>query len=141
MRRLALSIVALLAASLSTPTGAWAQESPPADSTAALPTEWSTYYVVLLTEGPASAERWPSDSLQALMGRHIQYQLRLQRSGQAVAGGGFGGDADGAVGMTLLRAESREEAERLAASDPAVEAGRFSAAVYTWYVPAGRLPE
>lgn len=133
-------IAAFLLAAL--PAGSvQAQEASVADSTIALPAEWSTYYVVLLREGPAGAAGLPADEGQAVMSRHIQYQLRLQRNGQAVAGGGFGQQHEGVVGMTLLRAGSLEEAERLAKADPAAAAGRFLAVVYEWYVPAGRLPE
>lgn len=141
MIRCCLLIVGLLVASSWGAGAARAQEQPPADASVALPTEWSTYYVVLLREGPAYADERPADSLQALMSRHIQYQLRLQQSGQALAGGGFGEAQDGVIGLTLLRAASLEEAARLARADPAVAAGRLSAVVYAWYVPAGRLPE
>ncbi len=134
-------VAALLAALIFFPTEARAQEEPAADSAIPLPTEWDTYYVVLLKEGPAYGAKLSTDSLRSLMNRHIQYQLRLQKSGDAVAGGGFGGAKDGVIGMTLLRAASLDEAERLAGADPAVEAGRFSAVVYEWYVPGGRLPE
>lgn len=93
--------------------------------------------MVLLREGPNDA----ADEDQEVVNRHIQYQLRLQQTGQAIAGGGFGHVQDGIIGLTLLRVDSLEEAERLAASDPAVEAGRLSAVVSAWYVPARRIPE
>lgn len=112
-----------------------------ADSSLALPSEWSTYYVVLVKPGPVGADTRPADSLNALMSRHIQYQLRLQASGRAIAAGGFGGITAGMTGMTLLRAESREEAVHVAEGDPAVAAGHFAVEVAEWYVPAGRLPD
>ena len=141
MIRCCLLIVLLLAAH---PLGAAEvrePERPPSGPAIALPTQWSTYYVVLLKKGPSSGNEPSAESSQTLMNEHIQYQLRLQQSGQALAGGGFKPLGDDVVGMTLLRAESLAEAERLARADPAVAAGRFSAVVYEWYVPAGRFSE
>lgn len=103
------------------------------------PTEWDTYYVVMLKEGPEFAAERSAESLQALMNDHIQYQLRLQESGQALASGGFGQVKEGMVGLTLLAVDSQAEAERIAKDDPAVAEGRFAAVVHEWYVPAGRL--
>lgn len=103
------------------------------------PTEWDTYYVVMLKEGPEFAAERSAESLQALMNDHIQYQLRLQESGQALASGGFGQVKEGMVGLTLLAVGSQAEAERIAKDDPAVADGRFAAIVHEWYVPAGRL--
>lgn len=42
---------------------------------------------------------------------------------------------DGPVGMTLLQVSSKEEAERIATNDPAVQAGLLKVQVKTWYVP------
>lgn len=134
----------LLGALLFGPLGVVAQDPAPAseDSTLALPTAWDTVYLVLLSPGPtASAARAP-EALQALMQAHIQYQLRLQQRGQAIAAGGLAPDsASSLIGLTILRAASPEEALRLAQADPAVAAGHFAAAVRAWYVPAGQLPE
>lgn len=140
MTRFFLLIVSLLVACSVSTGDACAQQQESADSTIALPTQWDTYYVVLLKEGSTDVRERSSDSLQVLMNHHIQYQLRLQQSGQAVASGGFGQAKDGFIGMSLLKAASLEEAECLAQADPAVKAGRFSAVVYAWHVPSGRLP-
>ncbi len=137
MTRFCLTLAGALAL-LSLPARA---QTPPPATTIALPTQWSTFYVVLLTHGPGYDAEQPAEDVRALMQRHIQYQLRLQQHGRAVAGGGFGQAREGLVGMTLLRAGSLEEAERLARADPAVEAGRLAAEVFAWYVPAGRIPE
>ncbi|MCC5879780.1 MAG: hypothetical protein JJU03_07795 [Idiomarina sp.] len=104
-----------------------------------MPSDWDTLYVVLLTEGPEYDDNSAPAETQATMYQHIQYQLGLQDSGKAIAGGGFGEASDGMIGLTLLRAESLEEAQRIANDDPAVVAGRFHALVKTWYIPDGRL--
>lgn len=139
--RTALLIVLLLAVLPLLSQMARAQNDPSAESKIELPTEWSTYYVVLLKDGPVSADELGADTLAAIMNSHIQYQLRLQEFGDALAGGGFGQSTDGVIGMTLLRAPSLEEAERVAGEDPAVAAGRLEPVVYEWYVPAGLLPD
>lgn len=95
--------------------------------------------VMLLGEGDQFSVDLPAAELQQLMGDHIQYQLRLQRDGVAIAGGGFSQSEDGLIGLTLLRTSSLEEAQRIANADPAVQAKRFKATVREWWVPAGRL--
>ncbi|RUO34802.1 YciI family protein [Aliidiomarina soli] len=104
-----------------------------------MPTNWDTFYAVVVKQGPNHADDTDPAVTQAIMHQHIQYQLGLQHSGTAVAAGGFADASDGISGLTLLRAESLEDAERIANSDPAVQAGRFSVVVKTWYVPGGRL--
>jgi uncharacterized protein YciI len=105
-----------------------------------IPQEWSTHYVVLLEQD--SAYRAPSDSAaQAVLQAHIQYQLRAQADGRSIVAGPFAPAAgDRLVGMTVVRADSAAAAERWAAADPAVQAGRFRATVRAWTTPAGRLP-
>jgi uncharacterized protein len=103
------------------------------------PAAWSTYFMVFLHDGPQTQDRSPA-AARALQG-HIQYQLRLQADGHAVAAGGLG-PATGTdlAGLTVLRVASLEEAVRLAENDPAVRFGRFRAVVRPWYVPRGLLP-
>ncbi|RUO19973.1 hypothetical protein CWE08_08635 [Aliidiomarina iranensis] len=106
-----------------------------------LPTEWDSYYVVLVKQGPNFAELQGSEGLRALMFAHIQYQLGLQKDGIALSAGGFAEAKEGIAGLTILRASSLEEAEQIAHADPAVKAGRFAVVVYQWYVPGGSLGE
>ncbi len=110
------------------------------------PTEWATRFVVLLARNPSYR---PGDTTAelALTERHIQYTLKLQHEGTALVAGPFGAGvaatpaaADGPIGMTLLRVRDLAAAERIAAQDPAVAAGRLIATVREWTVPAGRLP-
>lgn len=105
------------------------------------PTEWATRFVVLLERNPAYRPGDTSAEL-ALTERHIQYTLKLQHEGSAVAAGPFvvGEPSSALVGMTLLRVRDLAAAERIAAQDPAVVAGRLIATVREWTVPAGRLP-
>jgi uncharacterized protein YciI len=103
------------------------------------PAAWSTYFMVFLHDGPQTRDRSPAAS-RALQG-HIQYQLRLQADGHAIAAGGLG-PATGTdlAGLVVLRVARLEDAVRLAENDPAVRFGRFRAVVRPWYVPSGLLP-
>ncbi len=113
--------------------------SPLGSATLPLPSEWQTLYAAFqtpLSGGPALNE----EALKLLDMLHIQYQLRLQADGRAVAGGGFGdGTGEGPVGMTLLCADSLADAKALAEADPAVQFGQRRVVVREWYVPAGRV--
>lgn len=108
-----------------------------------LPERWDLRYVVLLERDPAWTAPTDPAMAEALTLAHIQYNLRLQRDGIATAAGplvpGLAAD-DRTVGMTLLRAPDLQSARRIAAEDPAVKAGRLTATVREWRVPAGRLP-
>ncbi len=105
-----------------------------------VPTEWTTHYAWFLVANPdhrPTSHR--ADSV--LTAAHIQYQLRLQRDGQAIVAGGFGpGEDDRLIGLTILRAPDLDSARALAEADPAVRAGRLLARVREWWVPSGRLP-
>ena len=71
-----------------------------------LPQKWDTVYVWFLVTNP---EYSPSsgEAERALTSAHIQYQLRLQESGQAIAAGGLGeGPVESVIGMTILRADN-----------------------------------
>lgn len=106
-----------------------------------MPNAWDQRFVVLYARDPAYR---PGDAAAetALTEQHIQYTLRLQQDGTALAAGRFEGGAedDAPIGMTLLRVRDLAAAERIAAADPAVVAGRLTASVREWTVPAGKLP-
>jgi uncharacterized protein len=56
-----------------------------------------------------------------------------------VVAGPFGDDGR-LRGIFVFKVSSLEEANALAATDPAVQAGRLSIVMRTWYVPEGILP-
>ncbi len=108
----------------------------------------STYFLAFLYPGPAYDGFPPKTPEQAAIQQaHMAYVWRIQQpGGPAIAGGPVVSEGVAAgseappVGMSILRCKSQAEAERVAASDPGVAAGRFRAIVYRWLVPAGRLP-
>ena len=104
-----------------------------------LPTEWSTHFAWFLIANPDyTSSSATADSI--LSAQHIQYQLLLVEEGKAIAAGGFGPlPGDSIVGMTILRANTKEEAIHLAEGDPAVRAGRLLAVVREWWVPTEQL--
>ncbi len=114
------------------PAHAQAQDLP-------LPTEWSTHYAWFLESNPAYEPQ--ADSAEsALTAAHIQYQLRLQRDGHAIAAGGLAPrEGDPVIGLTILRAATLADAQAMAEADPAVRAGRILARVREWWVPTAQL--
>ncbi len=111
--------------------------SPLGSAALPMPQEWDTLYAAFLTPiegGPALNE----EALRLLEMLHIQYQLRLQADGRAIAAGGLGA-GEGPVGMTLLCASSLADAKALATADPSVQFGQRRVEVREWTIPAGRV--
>jgi len=106
-----------------------------------LPKEWETVYACFLGAN-LDYVAGTADQESALTMAHMQYQLRLQADGKAIAAGGIGQGqgADMIIGLTIIRAVDLAEAQSLANNDPAVKAGRLQAWVREWWVPAGKLP-
>jgi uncharacterized protein YciI len=106
------------------------------DAPIPLPQAWDTSYVVLLEANPAYRPGSAEEG-QAVLQRHLQYQLRLIADGRTIMGGPLVRQ-EGAqlVGMTVLRAGSAAEAEAIATADPGVSSGLFRATVRTWTTPA-----
>lgn len=134
---IAWSIVACIAAmagSVGTlPAAAQAEDS-------ATSRDWTEVYVVLLRPGPERQAPRSEEERGRLLQAHIAYQLELQDEGTAVAAGGFDPADERLLGMTILHADSHQEAVTIAEADPAVAAGLVAVEVRTWWVLAGRLP-
>jgi uncharacterized protein YciI len=101
-----------------------------------LPQAWDTAYVVLLER---NAEYRPASeaAAQDLFQRHLQYQLRLIAEDHTIRGGPLVQEPNAAiVGISVLRARSKADAEALAHADPAVREGLMRATVRVWTTPA-----
>ena len=82
MRKLNTSTARILLALWLLPVAAAAQDLP-------MPTDWDTVYAWFLVANPEHV-RGDDAHEAAVTHDHIQYQLRLQQDGLAVAGGGLG---------------------------------------------------
>ena len=97
-----------------------------------------TVYLVLLKKGPAwTAEVTPAtESIQAAHMANIRAMWQAQKL--VVAGPVQDPELRG---IFVWKAGSLDDAKALAASDPAVKAGRLVPVVYPWWVEKGGLPE
>lgn len=101
-----------------------------------LPTEFDTVYLVHLEPGRTPvAGKADGEAIAA----HIQFYLRLQEEGRAVAAGPVQDGERKLAGAAILRADSAQAARELAESDPGAKAGLFRVRVLPWSVPKGRL--
>ncbi len=66
---------------------------------------------------------------QGLRPAHVEFLDRKQREGAIFARGRF---SDGAGGLVIYRAESLEEARKIAESDPYVKNGARSLELHEW---------
>jgi uncharacterized protein YciI len=98
------------------------------------------YYMGFLTRGAA----WTPEVTEAtkkLQEAHLANITRLAEDGRLLIAGPFSyeaTDADQSLrGIFIFDTETRAEAEELAATDPAVKAGRLQIRVIPWYGPYG----
>jgi uncharacterized protein YciI len=96
-------------------------------------------YLVFLYRGPAYTSSPLTPDERAMMDAHASYVWDLYQRGIALAAGPVLGGAEPAelVSMTVLRAQTAAEAERLAMQDPAVQGRHFRAVLRPWLLPAG----
>lgn len=86
------------------------------------------YFVLFHTPG----EKWAANvSFREQPGvmEHVQYMAGFVQSNRLVMGGPF---LDDSGGMMVMKAESLEEAERLAHADPSVQEGLLKVSVKPW---------
>jgi uncharacterized protein YciI len=105
---------------------------------AASPMKMTTAYIGFLTRGAKwTPEKTPQT--EALQKAHMANINRLAETKKLVVAGPFG-DNGQLRGIFVFRVASLEEAKELAATDPAVQAGRLSIDMHPWLVPEGILP-
>ena len=104
----------------------------------ASPPKMTTAYLAFLMRGPKwTPEKTPAT--EALQKAHMANIVRLSELKKLVVAGPFGDDGRFA-GIFVFRVGSLAEAEALAATDPAVKAGRLVLDLHPWVVPEGILP-
>ena len=102
------------------------------------PIKFATAYLAFLTRGPKwTPERTPQS--EEIQKAHMGNINRLAETKKLVVAGPFG-DNGQLRGIFVFKVASLEEAKGLAATDPAVKAGRLALDVHTWLVPEGILP-
>jgi len=97
-------------------------------------------FFVLLKKGPAwTAER--TDATAAIQAGHMANIKRLWDEKKMIIAGPSGDETGDLRGIFVFQAATRAEAEALAATDPAIKAGRLVPEVHSWWVEKRALPE
>lgn len=93
--------------------------------------EMATYYLVLLYRGPKSTGEQTPET-QRIQEAHMANIGRMSDEGKLIMAGPMA-DEGKLRGIFVFRVGSLEEAQALAAADPAVMAGRLVAEVHPWF--------
>ena len=102
------------------------------------PQKTMTAYLAFLVRG----EKWTPEKTpqtEAIQKAHLDNINKLAEMKKLVVAGPFG-DNGTLRGIFVFRVNSIEEARELAATDPAVQAGRLALQIHPWVVPEGILP-
>src|SRR5688572_17858720 len=127
--------VSFLALSLAASAAA---QTPPAETKPAAPPAMAKVYLVLLKKGPAwTAEK--TDATKAIQAGHMANIERLWKEKKLIVAGPGGDDGD-MRGVFVFDTDSLDEAKALAASDPAVKAGRLAPEFHSWWIERKALP-
>ena len=93
--------------------------------------EMTTYYVALLYRGPKWTPQETPET-RAIQDGHMANIQRLAQEGKLLLAGPFTDNGD-LRGIFVFKVGSIEEAQELAAADPAVKAGRLRLDIHPWY--------
>jgi uncharacterized protein YciI len=108
--------------------------------TAEPPDEFDVYELVILRR-PDDAPPLDDEAAELLQRQHLGHFASMKEAGYMRVAGPLDNQPDESWrGICLYQVGSLEEARRLAESDPAVRAGRFSIDVMNWYTAKGALP-
>ena len=99
-----------------------------------------TVYLTLLKKGPKwTAEK--TEATKAIQEGHMANIMRLWKEKKMFVAGPIEDPTGDLRGIFIINATSLDEAKALAATDPAVKAGRLEPVVYPWWVEARALPQ
>lgn len=99
-----------------------------------------SYWMGMIKQGPNYFAEVSDADRSSLQAAHLARIGEIAAEGKMILAGPFGpqeGADDPLIGLFLYTVESREEAEALAASDPAVAAGRLRVEIVEWYGVSG----
>jgi uncharacterized protein YciI len=103
-----------------------------------VPIKLTTAYLAFLTRG----DKWTPEktpATEAIQKAHLANMQKLADMKKLVVAGPFG-DNGTLRGIFVFKVDSIDEARSLAATDPAVQAGRLALQIHPWVVPEGILP-
>ncbi len=128
-----LPCLALLLALAVTPARAADAHPAPADP---MP-NMTTYYFGLITRGP-NAGTGTAEEREKIQAGHMANINRLAKEGKLLVAGPF---MDNGVwrGIFIFKCASLAEAQALAATDPAVQAGRLVVEIHPWLTMKGNI--
>jgi uncharacterized protein YciI len=89
------------------------------------------YVLVILKTGKAKIEN--KDTLNALFKGHMTNIQRLVKEGLLFVAGPFGQNELSYRGLFILNVKTKEEAQALCDTDPAIKAGVFDVDLIPWY--------
>ncbi len=95
------------------------------------------YIMVILTTGTADIK--DKKITDSLFKGHMSNMERLANEGKLVVAGPFGKNDLGYRGIFIINSSSEDEAKALVATDPAVQAGVFSAVYLKWFCTAALM--
>jgi uncharacterized protein YciI len=99
--------------------------------------EMTTYYFGLITRGPNAGKGSPEDG-QKIQAAHLANIKRLADAGKLLVAGPFADNGEWR-GIFIYKCASLEEAQALAATDPAVQAGRLKVEIHPWMTAKGYI--
>ncbi len=112
-------------------------EDAPKAAPAAPKFEMTTYYFGLLTRGP-NAGTGTVEEREKIQAAHLANIQRLHDAGKILVAGPFADNGEWR-GIFIYKCASLEEAKQLAASDPAVVAGRLKIEIHPWMTAKGYI--
>ncbi len=92
------------------------------------------YYIAFLKAGPIRGQ----DEAEAnkIQTAHLNHLNELAEAGKIIIAGPMGDEGE-LRGIVIFNVPTQEEAEKLAAEDPAVKAGRLIIEIHPWWAAKG----
>lgn len=131
MKNLVLLLSFMLATGISAQTSNPQYDSTLAKSLGADDYGMKSYILVILKTGPANITN--QSELDSIFIGHLDNIQRLANLGKLIVAGPFGRNEESFRGIFILNVKTREEAQALLETDPAVREKVFETELYEWY--------